>query len=139
MLSRYCGPWWNFTDKKGYSISWTFSTEGLSGSNLAMMMTCASGLQAVPVPVPTYWHIEYSTDGTKFTMLKKNLIIYPCPVWAYEKGDCPAGNAEYIIDLPDSLFGQKSVTVRHESGIRQNDHEGRSGQRHCESYYRQGQ
>lgn len=109
---RYCGPWWNFTDKKGYSISWTFSTEGLSGSNLAMMMTCASGLQAVPVPVPTYWHIEYSTDGTKFTMLKKNLIIYPCPVWAYEKGDCPAGNAEYIIDLPDSLFGQKSVTVR---------------------------
>lgn len=109
---RYNAPWWNFTANEGYSISWTFSTAGISGSHLTLVMTASGGKQAQPSPVPVYWDVEYSTDGTSFTTLKNKLLIYPSPIFAYEKGDAPAGNAEYVIDLPDALLGQQSVTVR---------------------------
>ena len=109
---RYNLSWWDFTDKKGYSVFWNFSTAGVSGSHLALMMTCSSGYQNITDVVPTYWNISYSTDGVNFTTLKKNWVIYPCPVYAYELGDCAPGNAEVILELPDALFGQESVTVK---------------------------
>ncbi|MDE7442988.1 MAG: hypothetical protein K2M65_02380, partial [Muribaculaceae bacterium] len=83
-----------------------------SGRHLTLVMTASGGKQAQPSPVPVYWNVDYSTDGTTFTSLKKNLLIYPSPIFAYTHGDIPAGNAEYVIDLPDSLLGQESVTVR---------------------------
>lgn len=109
---RYNLNWWDFTAKKGYSVFWNFSTAGISGSHLSMMMTCASGYQNITDVVPTYWNISYSTDGVNFTSLKKNWVIYPCPVYAYELGDCAPGNAEVILELPDALFGQESVTIK---------------------------
>lgn len=110
---RYTGQWWNFTTGKGASISWTFSTKGLTGKNLTMTFTCGTGLQAQPCPVPEKWNIEYSTDGgATFKSIKKNLVVYPSPIFAYTLGDTPAWNGEYVIDLPDELLGQENVTVR---------------------------
>lgn len=111
---RYCGAWWNVSKKTGYNISWTFSTAGITGANrhLCMVFTAGGGKQAQPSPVPVYWNVEYSTDGSTFKTLKSKLLIYPSPIFAYTGMNVPAGLAEYIIDLPDELLGQQSVTVR---------------------------
>lgn len=109
---RYDGKWWDFDNNTGRYISWTFSTAGHSGSHFVMAFDCGTGNQGAPVLVPIHWDLEYSTDGTNFTKLASKFVLYPAPVFAYDKMDAPAGNAEYVFDLPDSLLGQESVTIR---------------------------
>ncbi|MDE7408095.1 MAG: hypothetical protein K2M76_06705, partial [Muribaculaceae bacterium] len=112
---RYNAKWWNFTKNEGHNVSWTFSTEGITGTDrhLSFAMVASIGKQGQPNNgSPARWNLEYSTDGENFTVLKKDFYLYPSPIFAYTLGDIPAGNPEYVFDLPDSLLGQKSVTVR---------------------------
>ncbi len=106
---RYKGSW-----KKDEYITLSFSTKGIAGkSNLSLIFTAATGDQNnTTMYAPLYWDLEYSTDGTTFTSLKEDIVIYPAPVFAYECMDLPAGITEYIFRLPDSLAGQDNVIIR---------------------------
>jgi hypothetical protein len=113
LACRYNAKWWNFTTGVGENISWTFSTKGLTGSHLTFAMTGSIGKQAQPnTGAPANWALEYSTDGTNFTTLNSNFIFYPSPIYANTTGTIPAGNPEYIFNLPDALMGQDKVVVR---------------------------
>lgn len=120
---RYNAKWWNFTTDEGENISWTFSTKGITGANkhLSFSMVGSIGKQAQPnTGAPAQWNFEYSTDGVNFTVLKKNFYFYPSPVFAYTKMNCPAGNAEYIFNLPDELLDKDQVVVRMKATSKKN-------------------
>ncbi len=108
--ASYQGVW-----KKDSWISWNFSTSEVTGSNrhLTLVFTAATGNQDVnKMSLPIYWDLEYSTNGTDFTALKEDVVIYPAPVFAYKCMDLPAGITEYVFELPDELLNQESVTLR---------------------------
>lgn len=112
---RYNGKWWNFTTGEGESVSWNFSTSGITGSDrhLTMVFTAGLGNQSAATQcAPIYWDVQYSTDGTNFTTLHEKLLIYPAPIFAYEKMNMPANLPEYVIELPDALLDQPNVTIR---------------------------
>ena len=109
---RYSGQW-----PKDSWISWNFSTEGITGSgrHLSLVMTCGLGnMTADQLPAcPIYWDIQYSTDGgTTFTTLKSKVKFFHAPVYAYQYPNQPAGNPEYVFELPDACLGKSSVVVR---------------------------
>lgn len=111
---RWTGKWWNGTTDEGRYVSWQFSTAGMSGSHLTMVMTSGVGNQAFTTPyMPVYWNVEYSTDGgATFTKHISELLIYPAPLNACTYGAVPSGLAEYVLELPSSLLGKDDVIVR---------------------------
>lgn len=112
---RYNGKWWNFDKNEGESVSWSFSTSGVTGPDrhLTLVFTAVIGNQtATTMHGPNYWNLEYSTDGVIFTPLKENFLIYPAPLFAYSGMNMPAGIPEYVFELPDALCGQPNVTIR---------------------------
>ena len=113
----YCGAnWWDFTapsGSRGKSITWEFSTKGISGKHLTLSLAVGGGYQhKTDGKVPTQWNIEYSTDGVNFTSVKKKWVIYQTVVNGHTAMDAPGGNAEHVFDLPDEMFGHDKGYVR---------------------------
>ena len=109
---RYSGQW-----PKDSWIAWTFSTEGITGSNrhLSLIFSCGLGNMTEDqlAACPIYWNIEYSTDGgNNFTTLKTKVKFFHAPVYAYKYANQPAQNPEYVFELPDACLGKPSVVVR---------------------------
>ncbi|MBR1705799.1 MAG: BACON domain-containing protein [Bacteroidales bacterium] len=95
----------------------TFSTEGLSGSNLVLVWSAAQGSTRSAtddIQGPTQYRVEYSTDGTRFTALDRIYAMHPIVSWSdsLAGGFSVPGLHQYVTKLPASLLGQPQVQVR---------------------------
>lgn len=105
--------WWNFEANEGYAVALQFSTVG-AGENLSLNFTNSQG-NAGPELIygPIYWQIEYSTDGTNFTLLPESTFCArPFAFWKTTMSYCAtAGYADRLFWLPDALRNQPAVTL----------------------------
>lgn len=110
-------------------MAFNFSTEGVSGSCMKMILSAALGnLSAATIVAPLYWDVSYSLDGSTFTRFDtvpiRTLVYWAGPQWYVP------GLYEVDFDLPSACFGQKDSHHPAAAGqqcVRQ--HHGR-GQRH---------
>ena len=108
---RYNGIWWNSSRNEGEWVAFNFSTEGVSGSCMKMILSAALGnLSAATIVAPLYWDVSYSLDGSTFTRFDtvpiRTLVYWAGPQWYVP------GLYEVDFDLPSACFGQKDVTIR---------------------------
>ena len=106
---RYYNTWSNLD--KVFEVS--FSTAGVTGSNLMFGMTWMCGnLSLANAQVPYEWEMFYSVDnGTTFvkvdTVYCRTTGVYTgCPI------DCSPGYAELLRNLPADCFNKEKVIVR---------------------------
>lgn len=106
--------WWNFSAEEGYAIALRFSTEG-AGSMLSLNFTNSQGnAGGTSIYGPVYWQIEYSTDGSTFTILPESTFcVRPFVWWSTTMSYCATpGYADRVFFLPESLRNRPEVTIR---------------------------
>ena len=106
---RYYNTWSNLD--KVFEVS--FSTAGVTGSNLMFGMTWMCGnLALTNAQVPYEWTMSYSVDnGATFTEIgtvycRTTGVYTGCPI------DCSPGFAELLRNLPTDCFNKDKVIVR---------------------------
>ena len=106
---RYYNTWSNLD--KVFEVS--FSTAGITGSNLMFGMTWMCGnLSLTTAQVPYEWTMSYSVDnGATFTEIgtvncRTTGVYTGCPI------DCSPGFNELLRNLPTECFGKDKVIVR---------------------------
>ena len=106
---RYYNTWSNLD--KVFEVS--FSTAGVTGSNLMFGMTWMCGnLALTNAQVPYEWEMFYSVDnGTTFVKVddvfcRTTGVYTGCPI------DCSPGYAELLRNLPTDCFNKEKVIVR---------------------------
>jgi hypothetical protein len=106
--------WWNVTEGRGEGFVFKFSTAGKSGHSLAVSFAQGGGSgNATTYHVPTYWQIEYSTDGTNYTLLPNSTYgVRPLPTWGNNALFTWPGQQDHCFFLPDALLGQTDVYVK---------------------------
>lgn len=110
--------WWDFTAKEGKYFDVSFSTQGISGSNLMFGIVWGHGtMSAATVSGPAHWKMLYSIDGgTTFKEVNPGDIIKNRSVVWWQSPDtsqdsCP-GYTEHLRRLPNECFGRDKVVVR---------------------------
>ncbi|MDR2628136.1 MAG: hypothetical protein LBC40_08910 [Dysgonamonadaceae bacterium] len=106
--------WWNVAEDRGEGFIFQFSTAEKNGHSLAISFAQGGGSgSATTYHVPAYWQIEYSTDGTNYTVLPNSTYgVRPLPLWGADiLFSCP-GQQDHCFFLPDELLGQSYVYVK---------------------------
>ena len=96
--------WWNFDENTGYAVALKFSTAG-AGEKLSLNFTNSQGnAGATSIHGPVYWQVEYSTDGTNFTVLPESgFCARPFVFWSATMTYCATpGYADRVFILPDA-------------------------------------
>lgn len=94
-----------------------FSTAGLTGSNLVFIWSAVQGSASGSnndFQGPTQYKVEYSTDGTHFTVIDHIYAMHPVVCWNGNVigGFSVPGMHQYVTALPALLLGQANVWVR---------------------------
>jgi len=107
--------WWDFTNDVGNYIDISFSTEGISGTNLIFGLVWNHGdMNNTTLDAPAHWNLLYSIDdGATFKavpgeMLKNRSICW----WSTTSQDSCPGFKDHLRKLPQECFGQKTVILR---------------------------
>lgn len=107
--------WWNADQNKGEGYVLRFSTSGITAQSLLLNFTMGGGSGSDATNhIPTYWEVEYSLDGTNYTVLPNSTYaIRPLTQWAAVNRpfQCP-GLIPYTFKLPNSLLGKANVYVK---------------------------
>lgn len=111
---HYAAKWWNTTKNEGEAFVFNFSTSGISGNNFTINFTQGAGSgSAATLGFPTYWQVEYSTDGTSYTTLPNSTYcVRPLGWWGGTLLFVTQGLTDHTFSLPTSLLGKTSVYVR---------------------------
>jgi len=111
---QYNTNWWNTGTNTGEAFVFKFSTSGLTGKNLTVDFSQGGGSgSATTMHIPVYWQIEYSTNGTDFTVLPNSTYgIRPLASWTNTPYFSCAGLSTHSFILPNSLFGQSEVYLK---------------------------
>lgn len=111
---HYSAKWWNTTKNEGEAFVFHFSTTGISGSNFTINFTQGGGSgSAATMDFPTYWQVEYSTDGTSYTILPNSTYcVRPLGWWGGTLLYASLGLTDHTFSLPTSLLGKANVYVR---------------------------
>lgn len=110
----YAASWWNTATNLGEGFVCKFSTSGVTGNNLTIDFSQGGGSGSITTQhVPVYWQIEYSTNGTNYTVLPNSTYgVRPLVVYSNTPlSDCP-GLISYSFKLPNSLFGQQNIYIK---------------------------
>ncbi len=100
----------------GTTFDITFSTEGISGTNLQFGFVWGHGKQNnTTLNTPSHWKLYYSIDGgvtfNEFVpMVKNRSLVW----WTTTSPDSAPGYTEHLFNMPKECFGQSSVIVRFE-------------------------
>lgn len=111
---QYNAKWWNTTTNTGEAFVFNFSTQDIaSAKDWSINFTQGGGSGSTATyPIPTYWQIEYSTDGTNYTVLPNSkYVVRPLPAWG-DAANTAMGTIEYTYTLPKELLGKANVFVR---------------------------
>ena len=106
--------WWNFAEDKGEYIDVSFSTSGLSGSNLIFGIVWNHGAMGnTTLDSPAHWNLLYSIDGGEFKPVPGDMIKNRSIVWwtTTSQDSCP-GFKDHLRKLPDECFGKDKVVLR---------------------------
>jgi len=112
---KLSNSWWDFTNDVGKSIDVSFSTKGVSGSNMIFGIVWGHGAMGdTTLDSPAHWNLLYSVDdGATFTKVEGNLVKNRSIVWwTTTSQDATPGFQEYIRRLPSECFGKDKVIVR---------------------------
>ena len=108
------GAYFTSTWKVGSTFDISFSTAGISGSNLQFGFSWGHGkMNNTTLNVPSHWRLLYSVDGgTTFTefvpMVKNRSLVW----WANTPVDVAPGYTDHMFKLPQDCFGKDKVIVR---------------------------
>lgn len=108
--------WWDFTADEGRYFDISFSTQGISGSNLIFGITWGHGsMSNTTLSGPAHWNLLYSVDGggtflpvPDCPVIKKRSITW----WSTTSQDSTPGFTEHLRRLPADCFGKEKVVLR---------------------------
>ena len=108
--------WWDFTADEGRYFDISFSTQGISGSNLIFGLTWGHGsMSNTTLSGPAHWNLLYSVDGggtfrpvPDCPVIKKRSITW----WTTTSQDATPGFTEHLRRLPADCFGREKVVLR---------------------------
>lgn len=107
--------WWDFGAGKGEYFDISFSTAGISGSNLVFGIVWNHGqMNNTTLDGPAHWNLLYSIDeGASFKavpgdMLKNRSIVW----WSGTGQDACPGYKDHLRVLPAECFGRSNVILR---------------------------
>lgn len=112
---QYTGvKWWNAPENRGEGFVFSFSTLGKNGQALLMNFTMGGGSGAdASNHIPTYWQVEYSLDGTNYTVLPNSTYaVRPLTQWGADRPFQSPGLIPFSFKLPSDLFNKEQVYVR---------------------------
>lgn len=111
---HYTASWWNNTANEGEAFVFNFSTVGVNANNLTINFSQGGGSGSeATLHVPANWQIEYSTDGTNYTVLPNSTYtVRPLVVWGKNYDFLAPGLNTYSFKLPTSLLNQSNVFVK---------------------------
>ena len=111
---QYVSRWWNAEKNTGEAFVVQFSTAGVNSQNLNVCFSIGSGNGgAAACNAPTYWQLEYSTNGTDYNVLNNSdFCVRPVVWWSNTALFCSPGNRDYSFRLPDGLFNQPKVYLK---------------------------
>lgn len=110
--------WWDDVLGQGKFFDVSFSTVGISGTNLIFGIVWGHGLgSSSSIKAPSHWNVLYSTDGgTTFqsvpaagSIKQRSIVWISDPSTSQDA--CP-GYTEHLVKLPVSCFEKSKVTVR---------------------------
>ena len=116
--------WWNWEEDRGNGVVLHTSLENATGDRLLFAVAFAAGKIHVSssYAYPSWWGVEYSTDGRSWTRVPDaafRLRSYP---WWYDNEvdgsryitsyEAGLGATEHAVLLPSELLGQKDVWIR---------------------------
>lgn len=106
--------WWDFDNDEGRYFDVSFSTAGLTGTNLYIGFAWNHGqLSNTTLDSPSHWKLLYSVDnGATFTtfvpLVENRSLVW----WTTTSQDSCPGYKDFAFSLPTSCFGQQKVIVR---------------------------
>lgn len=106
----------NNTWSVGSTFDVTFSTKGISGSNLQFGFVWGHGKgNTTTIDTPSHWKLSYSIDGGSTfkelaAMVKNRSLVW----WTTTSQDAVPGLTEHMFKMPQECFGQDNVIVRFE-------------------------
>ena len=108
--------WWDFSSDEGRYFDISFSTAGISGSNMFLGIVWGHGqMNNTTLTGPSHWNLLYSTDGgASFShvpgsdVIKKRSIVW----WSGTSQDSTPGYTEHLRKLPSDCFGKEKVILR---------------------------
>ncbi len=124
VIKAEANKWWNWLDDRGKSLIVEYSSEGISGEEMFLAFSFSAGVisPASSYHYPSWWCVEYSTDGLHFERIPvPDIALHTYPWWwntpvhgvtnmiSTQTG---LGMTEHLVPLPSALFGQKTVTLR---------------------------
>lgn len=111
---HYSAKWWNAAKNEGEAFVFNFSTTGINASNFTVNFTQGGGSgTAATMTFPAYWQVEYSTDGTNYTVLPNSTYsVRPLVGWGQAWLFANPGLTSHSFSLPVSLLGKPDVYVR---------------------------
>ena len=113
---KVTNKWWDFEKDSGRYFDISFSTDGISGSNLTLGIVWNHGeMNNSTLDAPSHWKLLYSTDGGNSfkdvpdcKILKNRSITW----WSTTSQDSCPGFSEIMRKLPSDCFSRKEVIVR---------------------------
>ena len=108
--------WWNFSTDEGEYFDISFSTAGISGSNLVFGIVWNHGIMNnSTLDSPAHWNLLYSIDGgASFKpvpgaeIIKNRSIVW----WSGTGQDACPGFKDHLRKLPAECFGKDKVILR---------------------------
>ena len=108
--------WWDFDADKGKYFDISFSTQGISGSNMIFGIVWGHGsMSNTTLSGPAHWNLLYSVDGgTTFQAVPDSPIIKKRSItwWSTTSQDSTPGFTEHLRKLPADCFGREKVVLR---------------------------
>ena len=108
--------WWDFDADKGKYFDISFSTQGISGSNMVFGIVWGHGsMSNTTLSGPAHWNLLYSVDGgTTFQAVPDSPIIKKRSItwWSTTSQDSTPGFTEHLRKLPADCFGREKVVLR---------------------------
>ena len=108
--------WWDFDADKGKYFDISFSTQGISGSNMVFGIVWGHGsMSNTTLSGPAHWNLLYSVDGgATFQAVPDSPIIKKRSItwWSTTSQDSTPGFTEHLRKLPADCFGREKVVLR---------------------------
>ena len=108
--------WWNFAEDRGEYFDISFSTAGITGSNLVFGIVWNHGnMNNTTLDSPAHWNLLYSIDGgTTFLPVPDAAMIENRSIcwWSTTSQDSCPGYKDHLRKLPAECFGKDQVILR---------------------------
>ncbi len=108
--------WWNFAENRGEYFDLSFSTKGITGSNMIFGLVWNHGqMNNTTLDSPAHWNLLYSIDGGATfqavpgaDMIKNRSIVW----WSTTSQDSCPGFKDHLRKLPQECFDKDQVILR---------------------------